>query len=157
MFRSRCWRSTASRHMWVYLIPLVRRHTMQMTLIPFDPHATLLISLFPFIKRLLPQIYKFPQSSLAELARNSVIQSGFEMEVKRHWLGQHWYLPGDAGNEINKVSVFAKPSRDFFRHSAGYVLGVHCMIADPVSQCAIRRPTSRTAGSCLDTERCRRS
>jgi hypothetical protein len=27
------------------------------------------------------------------------------MEVKRHWLGQDWYLPGDAGNEINKVCV----------------------------------------------------
>jgi AMP deaminase len=25
------------------------------------------------------------------------------MEVKRHWLGQHWYLPGAAGNDINKV------------------------------------------------------
>lgn len=50
-------------------------------------------------------IYKFPQSSLAELARNSVIQSGFEMEIKRHWLGQKWYLPGSAGNEINKTNV----------------------------------------------------
>ena len=50
------------------------------------------------------QIYKLPQSSLAELARNSVVQSGFEMEVKRHWLGQKWYLPGAAGNDINKVS-----------------------------------------------------
>ncbi|KAH8114498.1 AMP deaminase [Phellopilus nigrolimitatus] len=50
-------------------------------------------------------IYKFPQSSLAELARNSVIQSGFEMEVKRHWLGQEWYLSGAAGNDINKVPV----------------------------------------------------
>jgi len=49
------------------------------------------------------QIYKLPQSSLAELARNSVIQSGFEMEVKRHWLGQKWYLPGAAGNDINRV------------------------------------------------------
>ncbi|KAA1469716.1 AMP deaminase [Dentipellis sp. KUC8613] len=48
-------------------------------------------------------ILKLPQSSLCELARNSVIQSGFEMEVKRHWLGQHWYLPGAAGNDINKV------------------------------------------------------
>lgn len=49
-----------------------------------------------------------PQSSLAELARNSVLQSGFEMEVKRHWLGQKWYLPGSAGNDINKVrSLFA--------------------------------------------------
>ncbi|KAI0755087.1 AMP deaminase [Daedaleopsis nitida] len=50
-------------------------------------------------------IYKLPQSSLAELARNSVIQSGFEMEVKRHWLGQKWYLPGAAGNDINKTNV----------------------------------------------------
>ncbi|THU95467.1 AMP deaminase [Dendrothele bispora CBS 962.96] len=50
-------------------------------------------------------IYKMPQSSLAELARNSVIQSGFEMEVKRHWLGHQWYLPGAAGNDINKTNV----------------------------------------------------
>lgn len=49
------------------------------------------------------QIYKFPQSSLAELARNSVKQSGFEMEIKRHWLGHEWYLPGAAGNDINRV------------------------------------------------------
>jgi hypothetical protein len=51
------------------------------------------------------QIYKLPQSSLAELARNSVRQSGFEMEIKRHWLGNDWYLPGAAGNDINKVHV----------------------------------------------------
>ncbi|KAK7018040.1 AMP deaminase [Paramarasmius palmivorus] len=50
-------------------------------------------------------IYKLPQSSLAELARNSVVQSGFEMEVKRHWLGHEWYLPGAAGNDINKTNV----------------------------------------------------
>ncbi|KAG8929350.1 AMP deaminase [Tulasnella sp. 417] len=50
-------------------------------------------------------IYKFSQSSLAELARNSVIQSGFEMEIKRHWLGQKWYLPGAAGNDINQTNV----------------------------------------------------
>ncbi|KAF8349501.1 AMP deaminase [Amanita rubescens] len=50
-------------------------------------------------------IYKMPQSSLAELARNSVIQSGFEMEIKRHWLGQEWYLSGAAGNDINKTNV----------------------------------------------------
>ncbi|KAI5119039.1 hypothetical protein M0805_005905 [Coniferiporia weirii] len=59
-------------------------------------------------------IYKLPQSSLAELARNSVIQSGFEMEVKRHWLGQEWYLPGTAGNDINKTNV--PNSRLAFRH-----------------------------------------
>lgn len=26
------------------------------------------------------------------------------MEVKRHWIGKKWYLPGAAGNDINKVS-----------------------------------------------------
>ncbi|KAG2009706.1 AMP deaminase [Coprinopsis cinerea AmutBmut pab1-1] len=50
-------------------------------------------------------IYKLPQSSLAELARNSVRQSGFEMEIKRHWLGNNWYLPGAAGNDIHKTNV----------------------------------------------------
>ncbi|KAJ3935906.1 MAG: hypothetical protein NXY57DRAFT_1089910 [Lentinula lateritia] len=50
-------------------------------------------------------IYKMPQSSLAELARNSVIQSGFEMEIKRHWLGHQWYVTGSAGNDINKTNV----------------------------------------------------
>jgi AMP deaminase len=51
----------------------------------------------------LAKIYKLSQGSLAELARNSVVHSGFEMEVKRHWLGKHWYRPGAAGNDINKV------------------------------------------------------
>ncbi|KZO96504.1 AMP deaminase [Calocera viscosa TUFC12733] len=50
-------------------------------------------------------IYKFSQASLAELARNSVIQSGFEMQIKRHWLGHQWYLPGALGNDINKTNV----------------------------------------------------
>ncbi|PPQ82299.1 hypothetical protein CVT26_013962 [Gymnopilus dilepis] len=50
-------------------------------------------------------IYKLPQSSLGELARNSVRQSGFEMAIKRHWLGKNWYLPGAAGNDINKTNV----------------------------------------------------
>ncbi|KAI0301191.1 AMP deaminase [Multifurca ochricompacta] len=59
-------------------------------------------------------ILKLPQSSLCELARNSVIQSGFEMEVKRHWLGQKWYLPGAAGNDINKTNV--PNGRVRFRH-----------------------------------------
>lgn len=30
------------------------------------------------------------------------------MEVKRHWIGQHWYLPGAAGNDINKVSLLSR-------------------------------------------------
>lgn len=26
------------------------------------------------------------------------------MEIKRRWLGQHWYLPGAEGNDIDKVT-----------------------------------------------------
>jgi AMP deaminase len=26
------------------------------------------------------------------------------MEIKRHWIGEHWYLPGAEGNDIDKVS-----------------------------------------------------
>jgi AMP deaminase len=40
---------------------------------------------------------------MCELARNSVLQSGWEMQVKKHWLGNKWYLPGVAGNDIDKV------------------------------------------------------
>ena len=35
---------------------------------------------------------------MCELARNSVLQSGFEMEVKMHWLGKDCHLPGTKGN-----------------------------------------------------------
>jgi AMP deaminase len=34
------------------------------------------------------------------------------MEVKRHWLGKEWYLPGAAGNDINKVHYFNGTDND---------------------------------------------
>jgi hypothetical protein len=40
---------------------------------------------------------------MCELARNSVLQSGWEMQIKRHWLGDKWYYPGVEGNDIVKV------------------------------------------------------
>jgi hypothetical protein len=42
---------------------------------------------------------------MCELARNSVIQSGWEMKIKQHWIGKNWYLPGPAGNDIQKTNV----------------------------------------------------
>jgi AMP deaminase len=42
---------------------------------------------------------------MCELARNSCVQSGFEMEVKRHWLGADWYKPDGEGNQIHKTNV----------------------------------------------------
>jgi hypothetical protein len=52
------------------------------------------------------QAFSFPTkvpSDMCELARNSVVQSGWEMQVKKHWLGKKYYLPGVIGNDIDKV------------------------------------------------------
>ena len=37
------------------------------------------------------------------------------MEVKRHWLGHQWYLPGAAGNDIHKTNV--PDTRLAYRHT----------------------------------------
>jgi hypothetical protein len=51
------------------------------------------------------QIYKLSPADMCELARNSVMQSGFEMEIKRHWLGHDWFRPGAEGNLVDKTNV----------------------------------------------------
>lgn len=51
------------------------------------------------------QIYKLTAADMCELARNSVVQSGWEMQVKKHWIGSRWFLPGAAGNDIHKTNV----------------------------------------------------
>ncbi|KAK6011498.1 putative AMP deaminase [Ostertagia ostertagi] len=40
-----------------------------------------------------------------ELARNSVLQSGFEDKVKIHWLGPHYQEEGVLGNDIHRTNV----------------------------------------------------
>jgi AMP deaminase len=60
------------------------------------------------------QIYKLTAVDMCELAKHSVEQSGFEHVVKQRWLGQHYHLPGVAGNDVAKVNV---PNiREAFRH-----------------------------------------
>lgn len=51
------------------------------------------------------QIYKLSNVDMCELARNSVLQSGFESSIKMHWLGDSYQLPGPDGNEIEKTNV----------------------------------------------------
>lgn len=51
------------------------------------------------------QIYKFSNVDMCELARNSVLQSGFEGALKKHWLGKNYSLSGTAGNEMEKTNV----------------------------------------------------
>ncbi|KAH0102969.1 AMP deaminase, partial [Aureobasidium melanogenum] len=60
------------------------------------------------------QIYKLSAVDMCELAKHSVLQSGFEHSVKQRWLGHNYHLPGVAGNDMAKVNV---PNiREAFRH-----------------------------------------
>ncbi|KAM9940054.1 hypothetical protein OXX80_000481 [Metschnikowia pulcherrima] len=51
------------------------------------------------------QIYKLSGVDMCELAKNSVRQSGWEWEIKKHWLGKKFMLPGVEGNDIEKTNV----------------------------------------------------
>jgi AMP deaminase len=60
------------------------------------------------------QIYKLSAVDMCELAKNSVIQSGFEFTIKQRWLGPDFHLPGVRGNTMAKSNV---PNiREGFRH-----------------------------------------
>lgn len=51
------------------------------------------------------QVYRLSPCDMCELARNSVLQSGWEREIKRHWLGNDFHLPGPEGNNTSKTNV----------------------------------------------------
>ncbi|KAI9203015.1 putative AMP deaminase Amd1 [Polychytrium aggregatum] len=51
------------------------------------------------------QIWKLSSTDMCEIARNSVLQSGWERQIKKHWLGDRCYLPGPIGNDIQKTNV----------------------------------------------------
>ena len=73
------------------------------------------------------QIYKLSAVDMCELARNSVVQSGFEGSVKARWLGPDYILPGVAGNNMDKSNV---PNiRVAFRHQV--LMEEHAMYAYP--------------------------
>ena len=60
------------------------------------------------------QIYRLSAVDMCELAQHSVIQSGFEHELKQRWLGPDYHLPGVIGNNVAKSNV---PNiREKFRH-----------------------------------------
>lgn len=60
------------------------------------------------------QIYKLSPVDMCELAKNSVLQSGYEFSVKQQWLGPQFHLPGARGNSMDKTNV---PDRRVeFRH-----------------------------------------
>ncbi|SCU94328.1 LADA_0G07888g1_1 [Lachancea dasiensis] len=51
------------------------------------------------------QIYKLSNVDMCELARNSVLQSGWESQIKKHWIGKDFALEGIRGNDVEKTNV----------------------------------------------------
>lgn len=50
-------------------------------------------------------VWKLSSCDLCEIARNSVLQSGFSHALKRHWIGEHYFTRGPDGNDIHKTNV----------------------------------------------------
>ena len=51
------------------------------------------------------QRWGLSQVDLSEIARNSVLQSGFDHSIKEKVLGKHYYLPGIDGNDISFSNI----------------------------------------------------
>lgn len=51
------------------------------------------------------QIWKLSNVDMSELAKNSVVMSGFEYELKKHWIGENFHLNSVEGNDIEKTNV----------------------------------------------------
>ncbi|KKY14957.1 putative amp deaminase [Phaeomoniella chlamydospora] len=71
------------------------------------------------------QIYKFSSIDMCELAKHSVDQSGFELQLKQRWLGRLCHLPGVLGNDVAKCNV--PDIREAFRHET--LVAEHAFIA----------------------------
>ncbi|CAG4956924.1 unnamed protein product [Colias eurytheme] len=51
------------------------------------------------------QAWKLSACDMCEMARNSVIMSGFPHEMKQHWLGPQYQREGPEGNDITRTNV----------------------------------------------------
>merc|ERR1712228_5384 len=51
------------------------------------------------------QVYKLSAIDMCEIARNSVLQSGFNSQDKKHWLGANFNRRGVAGNNVKQTNV----------------------------------------------------
>ncbi|XP_055840719.1 AMP deaminase 2 isoform X2 [Episyrphus balteatus] len=51
------------------------------------------------------QVWKLSSCDMCELARNSVLMSGFPHRIKQHWLGPNYTREGVAGNDITRTNV----------------------------------------------------
>ncbi|XP_018917140.1 AMP deaminase 2 isoform X3 [Bemisia tabaci] len=51
------------------------------------------------------QVWKLSSCDMCELARNSVLMSGFPHRMKQYWLGPNYTKEGVAGNDISRTNV----------------------------------------------------
>uniref|UniRef100_A0AAY4AZS6 AMP deaminase n=1 Tax=Denticeps clupeoides TaxID=299321 RepID=A0AAY4AZS6_9TELE len=51
------------------------------------------------------QVWKLSSCDMCELARNSVLMSGFSHQVKSYWLGPDYIKEGPEGNDIRRTNV----------------------------------------------------
>lgn len=51
------------------------------------------------------QVWKLSSCDMSELARNSVIMSGFPHEFKQHWIGANYNREGVEGNDIQRTNL----------------------------------------------------
>ncbi|VVD04347.1 unnamed protein product [Leptidea sinapis] len=51
------------------------------------------------------QVWKLSSCDMCELARNSVLMSGFPHEMKQYWHGSNYMKEGVAGNDITRTNV----------------------------------------------------
>lgn len=71
------------------------------------------------------QVWKLTSVDMCEIARNSVLQSGFENRCKVHWLGNgYWKRCAETGNEVvcsNVPSVRINFRLDLLREEYGFL------------------------------------
>ncbi|CUG86083.1 AMP deaminase, putative [Bodo saltans] len=51
------------------------------------------------------RVWGFSQNDLCEIARSSVLQSGFDYDFKREAIGDRWYLSSSLGNDPNRTHL----------------------------------------------------
>ena len=65
---------------------------------PLLTHTTLTTLTIPLLfPAVAAQVWKLSAADLCEIARNSVLQSGFPHECKMHWVGQEYWKSGESG------------------------------------------------------------
>lgn len=87
-------------------LPVYFRRGLNVTLSTDDP-LQFALTREPLVEEysVAAQVWKLSGTDLCELARNSVLQSGFEPCIKARWLGKSWYEAGQAGNDISRTNV----------------------------------------------------